>query len=114
MAFDFNEDLVSENSSVNSVAEIRVVEIDLNAEPGIVGDVGIEESAESNIVVNRFCVWLTDFCWTDDGCIYRFRNFTVYMVLFYGLYFAILHYTWFFVGCSLNWNVAFVTFYLTV
>ena len=50
----------------------------------------------------------------DDGCIYRFSNFIVYMVLFYGLYFAILQYTWFFVGCSLNWNVAFVTFYLTV
>ena len=57
MAFDLNEDLASENSSVNSVAEIRVVEIDLNVEPDIVGDVGIEESAESNIVVNRFCVW---------------------------------------------------------
>ena len=57
MTFDLNEDLASENSSVNSVAKIRVVEIDLNAEPDIVGDVGIEESAESNIVVNIFCVW---------------------------------------------------------
>ena len=56
MTFDLNEDLASENSSVNSVAKIRVVEIDLNAEPDIVGDVGIEESAESNIVVNIFCV----------------------------------------------------------
>ena len=54
MAFDLNEDLTSENSSVNSVAEIRIVEIDLNVEPDIVGDVGIEESAESNIGMNRF------------------------------------------------------------
>ena len=98
MAFDLNEDLASENSSVNSVAEIRVVEIDLNAEPDIVGDVGIEESAESNIVVNRFCVWWTDFCWTNDGCMYRFRNFTVYMVLFYGLDLKFLQYT------RLNWK----------
>ena len=56
MAFDLNEDLTSENSSVNSVAEFRIVEIDLNAEFDIVGDVRIEESAESNIVVNRFFV----------------------------------------------------------
>jgi len=57
MTFDLNEDLTSENSRVNSIAEIRIVEIDLNAEPDIVGDVGIEESAESNIVVNIFCLW---------------------------------------------------------
>ena len=68
------------------------------------------------LVLNRYCLWWTYVVlwWTyflcDDGCMYRFSNFIVYMVLFYGLYFEILQYTWFFVGCSLNWNVAFVTF----
>ena len=58
-------------------------------------------------VLNGCCVWWTDFCWTDDGCMYRFRNFTIYMVLFYGLDFEILQYIWFFAGCSLSWNAAF-------
>lgn len=50
MDFNLNEDLVSENSSVDGVAEIRGVGIDLNVEPDFVGDEGIEESADSEIV----------------------------------------------------------------
>ena len=67
-------------------------------------------------VLNRCCVWwILWFCWTDDGCMYRFRNFTVYMELIYSLDLEILQY-WLFVGCmfcfcSLSWNFVFFTIY---
>ncbi|XP_078181731.1 protein FAR-RED IMPAIRED RESPONSE 1-like [Carex rostrata] len=50
MEFNMNEDVAIYNSTVNNVAESRGLVIDLNVEPDFMGDIGIEESAEAEIV----------------------------------------------------------------
>lgn len=49
MNFDLKEDLASDNSTVNDVAESKGVEIDLNAEPDFLAYVLSEGSVQSDI-----------------------------------------------------------------